>query len=258
MADFILWWFFVLRRRFLHSACAPVGMTTGGRFYGFAYCFRNVSGRPAPHQSGLRPANFPGGEAFVPGFRVPSLPVRLRKAPKNLPRRGRGTARRRWMRGGTALNIVGTMGAEVENHRICHSERSETESRNLPEWQILPCVGTFLPRGGFLHSANAPVGMTRWGDVSTDSPIVSRMFQVVPLPHQSGLRPASFPGGEAFVPGFRVPSLPVRLRKALKKPSPPGKGNRPQAVDEGRYGVFHCRNNGRRGRNPPYMSFRAG
>ena len=33
-----------------------------------------------------------------------------------------------------------------------------------------------------------------------------------------------------------------------KKPSPPGKGNRPQAVDEVRYGVVHCRNNRRRGR----------
>ena len=42
------------------------------------------------------------------------------------------------------------------------------------------------------------------GCASTDSPIVSGMFQVAPLPHQSGLRPASFPGGEAFVPGFRV------------------------------------------------------
>ena len=42
------------------------------------------------------------------------------------------------------------------------------------------------------------------GDVDTDSPIVSGMFQAVPLPHQSGLRPASFPGGEAFVPGFGV------------------------------------------------------
>ena len=40
------------------------------RFYEFAYCFQNVSGRPAPHQSGLRPASFPGGEAFVPGFGV--------------------------------------------------------------------------------------------------------------------------------------------------------------------------------------------
>ena len=39
---------------------------------------------------------------------------RLRKAPKNLPRRGRGTARRRWMRGGTALSILGTTGAEVD------------------------------------------------------------------------------------------------------------------------------------------------
>ena len=37
---------------------------------------------------------------------------RPRTAPKNLPRRGRGTARRRWMRCGTAFSIVGTMGAE--------------------------------------------------------------------------------------------------------------------------------------------------
>ena len=42
------------------------------------------------------------------------------------------------------------------------------------------------------------------GYVSTNSPIVSGMFQAAPLPHQSGLRPASFPGGEAFVPGFGV------------------------------------------------------
>ena len=46
--------------------------------------------------------------------------------------------------------------------------------------------------------------MTVWGDVSTDSPIVSGMFQAAPLPHQSGLRPASFPGGEAFVPCLLV------------------------------------------------------
>ena len=36
---------------------------------------------------------------------------------------------------------------------VIPSERSE--SRNLPKWQILPYVGTILPRGGFLHSANA-------------------------------------------------------------------------------------------------------
>ena len=48
-------------------------------------------------------------------------------------------------------------------HRLCHSEHSETESRNLPKWQILPCVGTFLSRSGFLHSANATVGMTMRG-----------------------------------------------------------------------------------------------
>ena len=44
---------------------------------------------------------------------------------------------------------------------VIPSERSE--SRNLPEWQILPCVGTFLTRGGFLHSACAMVGMTSSG-----------------------------------------------------------------------------------------------
>ena len=46
--------------------------------------------------------------------------------------------------------------------------------------------------------------MTQRGDVSTDSPTVSEMFQAAPLPHQSGLRPASFPSGEAFVPCFEV------------------------------------------------------
>ena len=86
---------------------------------------------------------------------------------------------------------------------VIPSERSEP--RNLLKWQVLSCGGTFLPRGGFLRSACATVGMTQWGDVFTNSPTVSRMFQAAPLPHQSGLRPASFPGGEAFVPGFGVP-----------------------------------------------------
>ena len=85
MADFTLWWFFVPRGGFLHSAYAAVGMTERGDvLYGFAYCSWNVSGHPAdPHQSGLRPASFPGGEALVPGFwvcgvlvTVPSFHVR--------------------------------------------------------------------------------------------------------------------------------------------------------------------------------------
>ena len=62
----------------------------------------------------------------------------------------------------------------------------------------------FLQRGGFLHSACAKGLNDKMGDVSTDSPFVSGMFQAAPLPHQSGLRPASFPSGEAFVPGFGV------------------------------------------------------
>ena len=118
---------------------------------------------PPPHQSRLRRASFPGGEAFVPCLRVAVLPERPGKAPKNLPHRGRGTARRRWMRGGTAFSIVGTTGAEVERSPICHSERTGSEPRNLPKWQVLLCGGTFLLRRRFLHSACATVGMTYGG-----------------------------------------------------------------------------------------------
>ena len=56
------WWIPPLRLR-----CGR-NDTMGGRLYGFAYCFWNVLRCPAPHQSGLRPASFPGGEAFVPGL----------------------------------------------------------------------------------------------------------------------------------------------------------------------------------------------
>ncbi len=168
-----------------------------------------------------------------------------------LPQRGRGTARRRWMRGGTALCVIGTTGAKVNlpsltvgnglcavplrcNYNPCGqtgttpdmSFRDRSESRNLPKLHVLPCVGTFLPRGGFLHSACATVGMTKLGYVSTDSPIVSGLFHVAPLPHQSRLRRASFPGGEAFVPCFQVSVLSKRPREALNT-FPNGEGGPP-------------------------------
>ena len=88
---------------------------------------------------------------------------------------------------------------------VIPSERSEP--RNLPKWQILPCGGTFLPRSGFLHSANAAVGMTEWGYVSTDSPTVSRVFHTAPPP--SSVSPtgrASFPRGKLL---YRVGWEPV-------------------------------------------------
>ena len=47
---------------------------------------------------------------------------------------------------------------------VIPSERSE--SRNPPKQQVLSCGGSVLLRGGFLHSACAPVGMTQRGDVS--------------------------------------------------------------------------------------------
>ena len=86
----------------------------------------------------------------------------------------------------------------------------------------------------------------RGRDVSTNSPTVSRMFQAAPpLISQGCALPAS-PGGKLLYRalGWRVYRYATGK---LSKPSPPGKGDRPQAVDEGRYGVVHCRNNGRRG-----------
>ena len=95
-----------------------------------------------------------------------NAPERLQK---NLPRRGRGTARRRWMRGGTAFYIVGTMGAEGikpsltvgnglcavpgrGNDNPCANKpepppdmsfrANGSEPRNLPKWQVLSCGGS--------------------------------------------------------------------------------------------------------------------
>ena len=36
-------------------------------------------------------------------------------------------------------NLCGQTGT---THRLCHSERSETESRNPLKWRILPCGGS--------------------------------------------------------------------------------------------------------------------
>ena len=137
----------------------------------------------------------------------PSVKVcreRPRKALKNLPRRGRGTARRRWMRGGTALYVVGTMGAEVE--AFLRIRLLFLECFRLYRCLIsLGCAEPASPEGKLLYRAL----------------------------------------------GWRV------YRNAtgkLSKPSPPGKGDRPQAVDEGRYGVVRCRYGGRRGKTfPPHV-----
>ena len=51
-------------------------------------------------------------------------------------------------------------------------------------------------RSGFLHSANAPVGMTERGDVCTNSPTVSRIFQVAPLLISQGCALPASPEGK--------------------------------------------------------------
>ena len=69
MASFILWWFFLPRGGFLHSDCAQgLNDSTGGRFYGFAYCFWNVSGRPAASSVRAAPCQLPRRGSFCTGL----------------------------------------------------------------------------------------------------------------------------------------------------------------------------------------------
>ena len=48
--------------------------------------------------------------------------------------------------------------------------------RDLPKQQILPYVGYFCNLGGFLHSADAAVGMTKWGTPLRIRPLFLKCF----------------------------------------------------------------------------------
>ena len=148
-------WFFIPRGGFLHFAYAAVGMTMMLRFYGFAYCFRNISGRPASliSQGYALPAS-PEGKLLFRALRERVYRAWFRPF-------GCGTAHRPF-RGVAITTSVGTK----RNHPpTCHSERVNgvEESSRVAGF----CLWWFyVPRGGFLHSACAAVGMTQWGDVS--------------------------------------------------------------------------------------------
>ena len=92
----------------------------------------------------------------------------------------------------------------------------------------------FLQRGGFLHSADAAVGMTEWGCVSTDSPTVSTVFHAAPRPSSGSPRRASFPQGKLLFRAFRALVFQYGV-KVCTKTFPFGEGGPPQAVDEARY-----------------------
>ena len=67
VASFILWWFFFQRGGFLHSADAQgLNDISGERFYGFAYCFYNISRRPAALIRLAQASQLPPREALVP------------------------------------------------------------------------------------------------------------------------------------------------------------------------------------------------
>ena len=152
MASFILWWFFVKRSGFLHSANATVGMTQWGTFVRIRLQFLECFTLPRPSSVRATPCQLPRRGSFCTGLWGGGFTGTPQGSSQNLPRRGRGTARRRWMRGGTALPIVGTTGAKVDipsltvgnglcavplrcnynpygqngtTHRSCHSERTQ-------------------------------------------------------------------------------------------------------------------------------------
>ena len=87
-----------------------------------------------------------------------------------------------------------------ERHHIstCHPEGAQrvegsSQVANFILWWF------FFQRGGFLHSADAAVGMPYRGSASTDSPTVSTTFHAPRGPHQArpgSPRRASFPQGK--------------------------------------------------------------
>ena len=68
-----------------------------------------------------------------------------------------------------------------------------------------------------------------------------------PAPSSVSAAPSQLPRRGSFCTVLSGGCFIGTPQESSKKPSPPGKGDRPQAVDEGRYGVVRCRNNGRRG-----------
>ena len=85
-----------------------------------------------PSSGSPRRASFPRGKLLYRAFGCPVYRYAPGKLQENLPLRGRGTARRRWMRRGTAFRIAGAMGAEVE--------RIEKAPLALPLGELSPQV----------------------------------------------------------------------------------------------------------------------
>ena len=120
-------------------------MTISVRFYGFAHCFYNISRRPAALiRLALGRASFPRGKLL---FRVGREPVYSDVVLSGrFPERHTGRSLRfRWwvdsfIRTGYIRNVPCGQNRTTPRH-VIPSERSE--SRNLPELQILPCVGSF-------------------------------------------------------------------------------------------------------------------
>ena len=89
------------------------------------------------------------------------------------------------------------------NHSPDLSSRgSESESRNLPKWQTLPCVGYYRYLGRFLHSADAAVGMTYvFALIVADTNVLQ--FWLTP---DGGKIAAATPDSSNVIPFFRYSS----------------------------------------------------
>ena len=87
------------------------------------------------------------------------------------------------------------------HHSICHSDRNEMEWRNLPKLQVLSCGGSYSN----VVDSSTPLRCGRNDNGVTFlriRPLFLECFTLPRGPHQSGLRPASFPQGKLLYRAF--------------------------------------------------------
>ena len=202
------WWIPPLRLRYGRN-------DNGGTFLRIRLQFLERFTLPRPSSVRAAPSQLPRRGSFCTVLWGGGFTGTPQGSSQNLPHRGRGTARRRWMRGGTALYVVGTVGAEVK--RSPHmSFRANAVSRGIHASSRFYLTLVLSPTWWI------PPLRLRCGRNDNDVTFLRIRLQFLecftpPRPHQSRLRRASFPGGEAFVPGFEgtgllgmIPSFHVR------------------------------------------------
>ena len=136
-----------------------VGMTYGGTFVRIRQLFLECCRPYCASSVRAAPCQLPQWGSFCTGLLGAWFTGTPQGSSQNLPQRGRGTARRRWMRGGTALNIVGTMGAEAET--FLRIRLQFLERFRLPRPSSVRAAPCQLPQRGSFCTVVSGVGIYR-------------------------------------------------------------------------------------------------